>query len=123
MTPRAGVNVRNTRGSGHAPGSYRVVAGDDGRAIGGREWCQRRSYASQPGVAMNMSKQRLHTRDERPAVQHERRRVAPPGASGGGAGQCGVNKLNADALPAKCRVTLHRGDVLTIETPGGGGWG
>src|SRR6185437_10229178 len=69
VTPRAGVNVRQARGSGHAPGSHRVVTGDDGRAIGGREWCQRRSYASQPGVAMNMSKQRLHTRDQRPAVE------------------------------------------------------
>ena len=69
MTPRAGVNVRNARGSGHAPGSHRIVAGDDGRAIGCREWCQRRSYASQAGVAMDMSKQRLHARDERLAVE------------------------------------------------------
>lgn len=53
----------------------------------------------------------------------ERRRVAPPGASGGGAGQPGVNRLGDTLLPAKCRVTLHPGDVLSIETPGGGGWG
>lgn len=53
----------------------------------------------------------------------ERRRVAPPGAAGGGAGRAGINRLNGTPLPAKCRVTLHAGDVLTIETPGGGGYG
>jgi len=53
----------------------------------------------------------------------ERRRVSPPGANGGSSGQAGRNLLNGEVLPAKCRVTLHVGDVLTIETPGGGGWG
>ncbi|MBL0171347.1 MAG: hydantoinase B/oxoprolinase family protein [Gemmatimonadaceae bacterium] len=53
----------------------------------------------------------------------ERRRMSPPGASGGGAGQAGVNRLNGVPLPAKCRMTMQPGDVLTIETPGGGGWG
>jgi N-methylhydantoinase B len=31
--------------------------------------------------------------------------------------------LNGELLPAKCRVSMNVGDVLTIETPGGGGWG
>jgi N-methylhydantoinase B len=53
----------------------------------------------------------------------ERRRLAPPGANGGRDGAPGRNLLNGEPLPAKCRVTLHAGDVLTIETPGGGGWG
>lgn len=53
----------------------------------------------------------------------ERRRVAPPGANGGAAGAMGRNLLNEAPLPAKTRVTMHAGDVLTIETPGGGGWG
>ncbi|MGH7623442.1 MAG: hydantoinase B/oxoprolinase family protein [Gemmatimonadaceae bacterium] len=35
----------------------------------------------------------------------------------------GRNLLNGVELPAKCRVELVAGDVLTIETPGGGGWG
>src|SRR6476660_2409809 len=69
VTPRAGVNVRNARGSGHAPGSHRAVTSDDGRPNGGREWCQRRSDASQAGVAMDMCKQRFHARDERLAVE------------------------------------------------------
>lgn len=53
----------------------------------------------------------------------ERRRHAPRGASGGGDGACGRNLLNGEPLPAKCRVQLRAGDVVTIETPGGGGWG
>ena len=53
----------------------------------------------------------------------ERRRRAPRGAFGGGDGVTGRNLLNGRELPAKCRVELVRGDVLTIETPGGGGWG
>jgi N-methylhydantoinase B len=35
----------------------------------------------------------------------------------------GRNLLNGRELPSKCRVQLVAGDVLTIETPGGGGWG
>ncbi len=53
----------------------------------------------------------------------ERRSVAPPGAVGGMAGQRGRNLLNGDVLPAKCRVAMQPGDVLTLETPGGGGYG
>jgi N-methylhydantoinase B len=53
----------------------------------------------------------------------ERRLRAPSGASGGAPGLPGRNLLNGRALPAKCRVELQPGDVLSIETPGGGGWG
>ena len=53
----------------------------------------------------------------------ERRRRAPAGAAGGASGATGRNLLNGTALPAKCRVQMKAGDVLTIETPGGGGWG
>jgi N-methylhydantoinase B len=53
----------------------------------------------------------------------ERRRRAPRGAAGGLRGAPGRNLLNDRELPAKCRVELQPGDVLTIETPGGGGWG
>ncbi len=56
-------------------------------------------------------------------VLSERRSVAPPGAAGGGNGAAGVNSLNGERLPAKFRVELRPGDVLTIETPGGGGYG
>ncbi len=53
----------------------------------------------------------------------ERRRHAPAGAAGGSSGLPGRNLLNGTPLPAKCRVELQRGDVVTVETPGGGGWG
>jgi N-methylhydantoinase B len=56
-------------------------------------------------------------------VLSERRRLAPPGAAGGAPGARGVNRLNEAVLPAKCRVTMQPGDRLTLETPGGGGWG
>jgi N-methylhydantoinase B len=53
----------------------------------------------------------------------ERRRHAPRGVRGGDAGAVGRNLLNGETLPAKCRATLEPGDVVTIETPGGGGYG
>jgi N-methylhydantoinase B len=67
----------------------------------------------------------------------ERRRHAPPGAAGGGAGAPGRNLLLAaprgrrdatkkagwEELPSKARGRLGRGDRLRIETPGGGGYG
>ena len=53
----------------------------------------------------------------------ERRTTAPRGAAGGGDGARGRNLLNGAELPAKCRRELVAGDVVTLETPGGGGWG
>jgi N-methylhydantoinase B len=53
----------------------------------------------------------------------ERRRHAPRGAAGGADGAPGRNLLNGEPLPAKCRRVLQAGDVVTIETPGGGGYG
>ena len=53
----------------------------------------------------------------------ERRRHAPRGVQGGAAGAPGRNLLNGEPLPAKCRCVLQPGDVVTIETPGGGGYG
>jgi N-methylhydantoinase B len=53
----------------------------------------------------------------------ERRRHPPPGADGGEPGARGRNLLNGEELPAKASGTLHAGDRLRIETPGGGGQG
>ncbi len=53
----------------------------------------------------------------------DRRRHRPPGSHGGGPGQCGRNQLNGQPLPPKVNVPLAPGDVVTITTPGGGGWG
>src|SRR5699024_10809449 len=53
----------------------------------------------------------------------ERRRRGPRGHAGGGDGAAGRNLLNGAELPAKWRGQLRPDDVLTIETPGGGGHG
>jgi N-methylhydantoinase B len=61
--------------------------------------------------------------DCRLSILSERRTRAPRGASGGGDGAPGRNLLNGRELPAKVTTELHAGDVVTIETPGGGGHG
>ncbi len=53
----------------------------------------------------------------------ERRRRAPWGLRGGQPGRSGRNALNGLPLPAKCEVAVRAGDLITLETPGGGGWG
>jgi N-methylhydantoinase B len=53
----------------------------------------------------------------------ERRRHAPPGADGGGDGARGRNVLDGEELPAKAGGTLHAGQRLRLDTPGGGGHG
>ena len=53
----------------------------------------------------------------------ERRRHAPRGSAGGADGTPGRNELNSQPIPAKCRLELKPGDVITVMTPGGGGWG
>jgi N-methylhydantoinase B len=57
----------------------------------------------------------------------ERRQLAPYGLFGGQPGQMGRNTLLRDGqeieLPGKTMQTLQAGDVLCIETPGGGGYG
>ncbi len=53
----------------------------------------------------------------------ERRAIAPAGRDGGKDGLSGRNELNGRALDAKAEGRLEPGDVLRIETPGGGGLG
>ncbi len=57
----------------------------------------------------------------------DRRRQGPYGLAGGQPGRPGRNALlrNGECreLPGKCTVDGRAGDVLIIETPGGGGWG
>jgi N-methylhydantoinase B len=61
--------------------------------------------------------------DAEGSVIAERRRRGPAGRDGGGDGAPGRTTLNGEALPAKWRGRLAAGDVLGIETPGGGGHG
>jgi N-methylhydantoinase B/oxoprolinase/acetone carboxylase alpha subunit len=57
----------------------------------------------------------------------DRRSRGPWGLAGGGSGKPGANVLlrsgKRTKIPAKAEADLKAGDVLRIETPGGGGWG
>jgi N-methylhydantoinase B len=52
----------------------------------------------------------------------QRRALAPRGARGGADGLPGRTFLNGMELPAIANLDLQAGDLLRIETPGGGGW-
>jgi N-methylhydantoinase B len=57
----------------------------------------------------------------------ERRKKGPAGIAGGGPGAPGENRLldgtTERELPAKTTFRASAGDVLSIRSPGGGGWG
>ena len=64
------------------------------------------------------------------SIVSERRGPYPPfGLKGGRPGQLGCNLLQragsskVENLGGKVAIDVNEGDVLTIETPGGGGWG
>ena len=57
------------------------------------------------------------------SVLAERRRHAPAGAAEGGHGAAGRTILNGAPVASKVSTLLVPGDVLRIETPGGGAWG
>ncbi|MDB5972977.1 MAG: 5-oxoprolinase [Hydrocarboniphaga sp.] len=61
-------------------------------------------------------------------ILSNRRRVAPSGLAGGGAGAVGRNSVERadgriEVLDSTAVVAMHVGDVFVIETPGGGGYG
>ncbi len=61
-------------------------------------------------------------------ILSNRRRVPPFGLAGGADGALGINTLErssgeVEVLPATASVTVGPGDVMVIETPGGGGYG
>ncbi len=57
----------------------------------------------------------------------QHRKYAPYGLNGGEDGQCGKHTLfregQSEELPGICSFEVNRGDILAIETPGGGGYG
>ena len=53
----------------------------------------------------------------------ERRRHPPRGREGGADGAAGRDLLGGEPLPSKAEGRLQPGEVLRIETPGGGGYG
>lgn len=60
-------------------------------------------------------------------ILSERRRLPPYGLRGGEPGAHGRNVLvhhgNEHNLPGKVEIRVESGDVLSLRTPGGGGWG
>jgi N-methylhydantoinase B len=65
--------------------------------------------------------------DAEVTVLSERRTHAPYGLAGGGPGRSGQNLLvrkgETQVMPGKFSVRLEAGDLVRIETPGGGGYG
>ena len=62
------------------------------------------------------------------AILSNRRALAPPGLAGGGDAKPGINRVERadgtiEELPASAEIALAPGDVVVIETPGGGGYG
>jgi N-methylhydantoinase B len=53
----------------------------------------------------------------------DRRRHGPAGKDGGAPGAPGENLLDAEPLPPKITRELQPGQVVSVRTPGGGGWG
>jgi len=65
--------------------------------------------------------------DARVALLCERRTVGPSGTRGGDDGARGENVLIRDGveepLPGKATFAVRPGDIISIRSPGGGGWG
>ncbi len=63
----------------------------------------------------------------RMTILSHHRTVGCPGVKGGGPGKPGRNVLIRNGvetkLPARVMIDLEEGDVVRIETPGGGGYG
>jgi N-methylhydantoinase B len=53
----------------------------------------------------------------------DRRRHGPRGKHGGADGATGENLLDGEPLPPKITGELEPNQVVTVRTPGGGGWG
>jgi N-methylhydantoinase B len=61
-------------------------------------------------------------------VLSDRRKFSPYGLSGGGPGSLGKNIVirndgREETLPSKFTTWVEAGDIVSIQSPGGGGWG
>ena len=61
--------------------------------------------------------------DSQVTLLSERRLHAPWGLQGGAPGLPGRNRLNGRPQPGKFIINVKAGDLLAVETAGGGGWG
>jgi N-methylhydantoinase B len=57
----------------------------------------------------------------------DRQKAGPYGLHGGVDGTPGrisiLHEGTARKIPGKCSIEAAKGDVIRVETPGGGGWG
>ena len=92
---------------------YAIRRGSGGRGL----------YAGGDGLRRDL----MLLTDARVALLCERRTVGPAGARGGEAGAPGENVLIRggieERLPGKATFSVASGDVISIRSPGGGGWG
>jgi N-methylhydantoinase B len=65
--------------------------------------------------------------DAQVTILSERRKFQPYGLAGGQPGQAGRNLLirggDVRDLPGKVSLEVEAGDVISVQTPGGGGYG
>ena len=65
--------------------------------------------------------------DAQVTLLSDRRNFRPYGLGGGEPGVAGqavhVSGTERREIPGKCSLFVKKGDILRIETPGGGGWG
>ncbi len=91
--------------------SIRRGSGGRGKARGGHGLVRRTQFLAPATVT----------------IISERRLRQPWGAAGGGSGKSGRNQLERNgrrtALPGKTVFEVEAGDIVRIESPGGGGWG
>ncbi len=71
---------------------------------------------------------RVLDHDARVSLQSDRCIFSPYGLQGGTDGKVGRNFVIAcdgseKPYPGKATLTLEKGEVVVVETPGGGGWG
>ncbi len=94
--------------------AYRLIGGSGGRgAHRGGDGIRRSLRILAPSAVVS--------------VVSERRRHGPRGLAGGEDGRVGANALvrggRTRDLGGKVVLDVRRGDLLVVETPGGGGWG
>ena len=76
-------------------------------------------YRGGLGIVRSMTVER----DATVSLLTERRRLRPEGVRGGKDGVAGENRIDGAVVPAKTTVDIDAGTTVTIETPGGGGYG
>jgi N-methylhydantoinase B len=84
--------------------------------------------AGQHPGGMGVTRELLLLEDAVVSIQSERRRFPPKGIAGGSNAACGQNLLRRMdgtevLLPSRTTFQASKGEVIVINTPGGGGWG